>query len=72
MPHMSHHLTERQLPVGIAVTGGAEFYIEWGEDSTEVVIAVECRDGNEHYVTLSREDWEAVVAHVALPRFEHR
>ena len=75
---MSTTLNTTGLPVGI-VCGDLEFCVEWGPDETDVLITFEegCSgyDGcgiRERTITISREDWEAIVAHVALPRFEHR
>jgi hypothetical protein len=67
--------TERQegmLPVPLAVVGqGITFSHEWQGDGVEVEI--EYPDGSwadwghvsERSITISREDWDAIVAHVA-------
>lgn len=64
---------ENGLPHGIAVDGqGVEFYVGWGAENTDVEITVEYPDYSgwsgertaEKYLTLSREDWQEVVAFV--------
>jgi hypothetical protein len=76
---MTVRLLEGGLPVEIQVDERISFAVEWGPDGTAVEITYDtgcdARGGcgtHEVCLTISREDWEAVVAHVALPRFEHR
>lgn len=71
-------LTEGGLPVGIrAERQGIEFNVGWGIGSTDVEIAVEYPDHSgmttrtdERYVTLTREQWEAIVAFIAAEMTE--
>ena len=69
---MSVERLEGMLPVPLAVVGqGIEFSVEYNGDGVEV--CVEYDDGSpldrhhksERYVTIAREDWDAIVAHVA-------
>jgi hypothetical protein len=70
---MTTELTTGLLPVGIKADGGITFEVAYGPENTDVEITVEYPDYSgwtgervgEKYITLSREDWEAVVAHVA-------
>jgi hypothetical protein len=63
---------EGMLPVPLAVVGqGITFSHEWQGDGVEVEIEYPDYSGprratGERSITISREDWDAIVAHVAL------